>query len=97
MNPDQQHKLKQLIKQYNPILKESMACMLAEDLFNLIIVNGDDKDFELNHLLREKEQLKAFVLKQFILLNNKPITSELKNMEEISFRKKKVKQGRLKL
>lgn len=96
MKKQEQQKLKQLIKKYNSVLKESMACMLAEDLFNLIIVNGDDKDFELNNLLTEKEELKTFVLKEFILLNNKPITAELKNMEEISFRKKTEKQGMLK-
>lgn len=97
MNVNEQQKLKQLIKKYNLVLKESIECSLVEDLFNLIIVNGDDKDFELKDLLLEKEQLKAFVLKEFILLNNQPITAELKNMEEISFRKKQVKQGRLKL
>ncbi len=97
MNTNEKQKLKHLINKYNPILKESMECSLVEDLFNLIIVNGDDKDFELKDLLLEKEGLKTFVLKEFILLNNKPITSELKNMEEISFRKKQTKQGRLKL
>ncbi|MCB9360506.1 MAG: hypothetical protein H6587_07970 [Flavobacteriales bacterium] len=97
MTHKEENKLKRLIKKYNPILKESIESALTEDLYNLIIVNGDDKDFELKDLLQEKEQLKSFVLKEFILLNNKPITSELKNMEEISFRKKQVKQGRLKL
>lgn len=97
MNAVEQHKLKKLIEKYNLVLKEGMACMLSEDLFNLIIVNGDDKDFELKNLLQQKEELKAFVLKEFILLNNKPITAELKNMDEISFRKKQSKQVKLKL
>jgi hypothetical protein len=97
MNNPKQRKIKDLIKKYNPILKESIENALTEDLFNLIIVNGDDKGFELKDLLLEKEQLKTFVMQEFIKLNNKPITAELKNMNEISFRKKKVKQGKLKL
>ncbi len=97
MNVKEQHKLKKLIRKYNPILKESIQNALTEDLYNLIIVNGDDKDFELKDLLKEKEELKAFIMKEFIQLNNQPITSELKDMDEISFRKTKGKQGRLKL
>ena len=97
MTQAEQHKLKKLIRKYNPILKESIENALTEDLYNLIIVNGDDRDFELKDLLRNKENLKAFIIKEFIQLNNKPVTSELRNMEEISFRKTKGKQGRLKL
>ncbi len=97
MNVKEQHKLKKLIRKYNPILKESIQNAITEDLYNLIIVNGDDKDFELKDLLKEKEELKAFIMKEFIQLNNQPITSELKDMDEISFRKTKGKQGRLKL
>jgi hypothetical protein len=93
MTTTEQHKLKKLIKKYNPILKESIEIALIEDLFNLIIVNGDDTNFELKGMLQEKEQLKIFVMQEFIKLNNQPITAELKNMEEISFRKKKEKQG----
>jgi len=66
-------------------------------LYNLIIVNGDDKDFELKKLLLEKEQLKAFVMQEFIKLNNPPVTAELKNMGEIKLNLVKEKQGRLKL
>ncbi|PCJ00173.1 MAG: hypothetical protein COB15_03295 [Flavobacteriales bacterium] len=97
MTQAEQHKLKKLITKYNPILKESIQNALTEDLYNLIIVNGDDKDFELKDLLKEKEELKAFIMKEFIQLNNQPITSELKDMDEISFRKTKGKQGRLKI
>ncbi|PCJ25655.1 MAG: hypothetical protein COA97_07185 [Flavobacteriales bacterium] len=66
-------------------------------MYNLIIVNGDDKDFELKKLLLEKEQLKAFVMQEFIKLNNPPVTAELKNMGEIKLNLVKEKQGRLKL
>lgn len=97
MNTKEQHKLKQLIKKYNPVLRESIENALTEDLFNLIIVNGDDTDFELKDMLKQKEVLKKFVMKEFIQLNNQPITSELKNMAEIKLNLVKVKQERLKL
>lgn len=83
MKVSEKNKLKRLIKKYNPILRISIEIALVEDLFNLIIVNGDDKNFELKDMLLEKEQLKEYVMKEFIKLNNKPITSELRNMEEI--------------
>jgi hypothetical protein len=54
MTKAQQIKLKALIKKYNLILKESMEIALMEDLFNLIIVNADDKDFELKDMLLDK-------------------------------------------
>ena len=47
MNNPEQRKIKDLIKKYYPILKESIENALTEDLFNLIIVNGDDKGFDL--------------------------------------------------
>jgi hypothetical protein len=97
MNNKEKHKVKALIKKYNPILRESIENALTEDLFNLIIVNRDDKDFELKELLLEKDQLKTFVMQEFIKLNNKSITSELKNMAEIKLKLVKSKQGRLKL
>jgi len=97
MTKAQQIKLKALIKKYNLILKESMEIALMEDLFNLIIVNGDDKDFELKEMLLDKENLKSYIIKEFIRLNNKPITSQLKNMEEIKLKLVKNKQQKLNL
>ena len=97
MTAKEKTRLKKLIKKYNPILRESIENALTEDLYNLIIVNRDDTAFELKELLQEKEVLKAFVMKEFIKLNNKPITSELKHMKEISFRKSKCIQERLDL
>jgi hypothetical protein len=90
-------KIKKLIKKYNPILRESIANALTEDLFNLIIVNNADTDFELKALLSKKDALKAFVMKTFITINNPSITAELKNMEEIKIQLVKSKQGRLKI
>jgi hypothetical protein len=83
MKANEKNKLRKLIKKYNPVLRISIENALTEDLFNLIIVNGDDKNFELKDMLLKKEQLKDFVMKEFLKLNNKPITSELKNMDEI--------------
>ena len=97
MKGKKKHKIKALIKKYNPILRESIENALTEDLFNLIIVNRDDKDFELKELLLEKEQLKVVVMQEFIKLNNKSITSELKNMAEIKLKLVKSKQARLKI
>lgn len=85
MTSDEKEKIKALIKKYNPILKESIEIALVEDLFNLIIVNRDDTDFELKDLLKDKKQLKKFVMKEFIQLNNKPLISELKHMDEPRF------------
>jgi len=96
MNTIEHHKLKKLIKKYNPVLRESIENALTEDLFNLIIVNGDDKDFELKNMLLEKEKLKTLVMKEFLLLNNQPITKELKNMDEIKLQLVKIKQCKLK-
>jgi len=97
MKISEQHKLKSLITKYNPILRESIQNALTEDLFNLIIVNGDDKDFELKNILSNKEVLKEFVMREFIQLNNQPITAELKNMDEIKISLIKSKQSKLKL
>ena len=92
MTKAQELKLKSLIKKYNLVLKESMEIALMEDLFNLIIVNADDKDFELKDMLLDKANLKSYIIKEFIKLNNKPITSQLKNMEEIKLKLVKEKQ-----
>lgn len=97
MTKDQKNKINILIQKYNPILLESMESALIEDLFNLIIVNGDDKDFELNDLLKYKQELKSHIILEFIRLNNKPVTSELKDMKEIRMNMVKSKQGKLKL
>lgn len=86
MTPDEKEKIKALIQKYNPILKESIEIALVEDLFNLIIVNRDDTDFELKELLKDKKQLKKFVMMEFIRLNIKPLTSDLKHMDEPKFK-----------
>ena len=83
MTASEKNKLKSLIEKYNPVLLESIGNALTEDLYNLIIVNRDDQQFELKDLLLNKEELKRFVMKEFMTLNNQPITTELKNMEEI--------------
>jgi hypothetical protein len=97
VNTIEQQKLRKLIIKYNPILKESIENALTEDLFNLIIVNTDDKNFKLKDMLLNKEELKSFVMKEFIQFNNKLVTSELKNMKEIKLKLVKSNQGKLTL
>jgi hypothetical protein len=97
VNTIEQQKLRKLILKYNPILKESIENALTEDLFNLIIVNKDDRNFELKDMLSNKKELKSFVMKEFIQFNNKLVTSELKNMKEIKLKLVKSNQGKLKL
>ena len=50
MTQDQENKLKLLVQKYNDILLVSMKLAVAEDLINLIILNGDDKEFHLSNL-----------------------------------------------
>jgi hypothetical protein len=79
----EKEKVKLLIEKYNPVLLESVRNALTEDLFNLIIVNRDDSDFELSHLLRDRIALKRFVMHEFIKLNHNPVTAKLGEMEEV--------------
>jgi hypothetical protein len=83
MTEQEKLKMKSLIEKYNPILLESVRNVLTEDLFNLIIVNREDKDFELSHLLRDRATLKRYVMQEFIKRNHNPVTSRLSEMEEI--------------
>lgn len=93
----EKQKIKMLIEKYNPVLLESVRNALTEDLFNLIIVNRDDSDFELSHLLRDRTALKRTIMHEFIRLNHSPVTSKLGEMEEIKLRldKRKTRQKKL--
>jgi len=51
-------KVSKLVLKYNEVLKESMRNVVAEDLVNLIIVNGDDKEFELKDMISKKAKFK---------------------------------------
>ena len=82
MTQDQENKLKLLVQKYNDILLVSMKLAVAEDLINLIILNGDDKEFHLSNLLQEKDQLSTFIMKEFLNQNSSSVMNDLKIMED---------------
>ena len=90
-------KVSELVLKYNDVLKESMRNAVAEDLVNLIIVNGDDKEFELQEMISKKVEFKALVFKEFMRLNSNSVTSELSDMDEVKLSLNKNRQGRLKI
>jgi len=71
--------------------------VVSEDLVNLIIVNGDDKEFALQEMISKKAEFKALVFKEFMRLNSNSVTSELSEMDEVKLSINKNKQGRLKI
>lgn len=94
-------KVRSLLVKYNDILLNSMSIALTEDLINLIVVNGDDKDFELIELVKNKGEFRAFVTNEFLKLNSKSVLDDLKNMsDDIDFkmiRNKNKKSGQRRL
>ena len=76
-------KVAKLVLKYNDVLKESMRNVVAEDLVNLIIVNGDDKEFELKDMISKKAKFKEMVFREFMRLNSNVVTKELAEMEEV--------------
>lgn len=74
--------LTSLLEKYNGVLLESMRIALAEDLWNLIISNRDDSNFDLRGLMDKKEEFKTFVTGQFLRQNSSPVLYELKYMED---------------
>ena len=87
----QKRKIQQLIKKYNEILLESMKNAVAEDLFNLIVLNNDDKEGELRNTIKNKTEFKTMVMKEFLKYNGSQVTSELSTMREkrLSVKKRK--------
>ena len=90
-------KVAKLVLKYNDVLKESMRNVVAEDLVNLIIVNGDDKEFELKDMISKKAKFKEMVFREFMRLNSNVVTKELSEMEEVKLSINKGKQRRLKI
>ena len=90
-------KVAKLVLKYNDVLKESMRNVVAEDLVNLIIVNGDDKEFELKDMISKKAKFKEMVFREFMRLNSNVVTKELSEMEEVKLSLNKSKQRRLKI
>ena len=55
VNESEGEKLKNLIAKYNDVLLRTMTNAVAEDLLHLIIVNGDDTDFDLKDFINQRE------------------------------------------
>ncbi len=76
-------RIKLLLKKYNEILLNSMSIALSEDLINLIAVNGEDKDFELLDLIKDKNKFRALVTSEFLRLNSQnTVLNDLKEMKD---------------
>jgi hypothetical protein len=88
-------KLKSLILKYNDILKETIQISAAEDLINLIIVNGDDEEFDLKELISKKQEFKSQVFKEFMKNNSASVLEELSDMDEVKLNI--IKQTKMKL
>ena len=82
MTKKQEEKVKNLLEKYNDILLVSMKLAVAEDFTNLIILNKDDAEFELNSLLKDKEQYTNFIMREFLKQNSSPVTKHLSSMNE---------------
>lgn len=78
----EKEKIKQLLKKYNPVLMESMRNAIAEDFVNLIILNEEDKDFDLKDVIKEKTVFKDHVMREFFRQNSSSVVEELKAMEK---------------
>jgi hypothetical protein len=95
VNLKEKHIISRLVKKYNSILLHSTQIAISEDLINLIIANGEDKDFELTEFINNKDDFKKYVVGEFFKLNNTTILSELSSMEE-SFKPSKKQKDAIK-
>lgn len=84
MNELESAKIKYLIAKYNDVLLRTMTNAVSEDLLHLIIVNGEDTDFDLKDFVNQREDFKSFVVREFLKHNSSSVTSDLKNMSEKS-------------
>ena len=84
MEVKQEHiiRVRNLVKKYNDILLNSMSIALAEDLINLIVVNEEDKGFELSELVKDKNTFRACVTAEFLKLNSNSVLDDLKTMND---------------
>ncbi len=82
MTPVQEKKIKELLDKYNDILLISMRLAVSEDFVNLLIMNRDDKDFELRELINDKQAFCDTVMKEFLRKNSSTVVADLKRMEE---------------
>ena len=96
MTKKQENKIKDLLSKYNDILLVSMKLAVVEDFTNLVILNKDDKDFELSNLLKDKDQFTSYIMKEFLKQNSSSVTNELSSMEEPKLTLKKHSKVQLK-
>jgi hypothetical protein len=82
MTPSQQQRLNVLLTKYNDILLNSMRLAVTEDLISLIILNKDDKEFELSNLLQDKTALSNYVIRQFLKQNSGGVLKDLGKLED---------------
>ncbi|MEY3236309.1 MAG: hypothetical protein RI883_410 [Bacteroidota bacterium] len=82
MTKKQQQKIKELVGKYNDILLNSMRLAIAEDFINLMLLNRDDKEFELKNLLEDKNDFYNSILKEFMKQNSSSVIDDLKHMED---------------
>lgn len=97
MREDQQQKIVALVDKYNDVLLHSMRLAIAEDLINLMLLNRDDREFELKDLLQDKDVFYQFILKEFLKKNSSSVVNELRSMEDpTAHLKKKVRSNKAK-
>lgn len=96
MTKSQEKKIKALIDKYNDILLISMRLAVTEDFVNLILLNRDDREFELKDLMADKQAFYNLVMKEFLKKNSSVVVHELKEMEDPlpQFRKNKKLQDK---
>lgn len=82
MRQKEKDRIKIIINKYNDVLLHSMSIAVAEDLINLIVVNGDDKDFQLSDLMKDQKSFKLFVISEFLRINSSSVIDELKAMDD---------------
>lgn len=82
MNSVDKNRINFLLEKYNEVLLHSMSIAVVEDLINLIIVNAEDKDFELIEMMKDRKQFREFVTAEFLRINSNHVLRDLKSMEE---------------
>lgn len=95
------NKVKFPLEKYNDMLLNSISIALAEYLINLIVVNREDRDFELLDMMKDRKQFREFVTTEFLRLKSNSVLSGLQSMDEEfspkTLRRKSIKgnQGKL--
>ena len=94
MTAGQEKKIRELLNKYNDVLLHSMRLAIAEDFINLMILNRADSEFELQDLLKNKEQFYNTIMKEFLKKNSSSVVSQLRSMDEPFELSKKSKRSK---